>query len=443
MEGQTATAPLPATPGNFRANVAAGTSGSAPAPVPQAPVASPPATAPEPSQAQLPIAGADGSQGALERAAAEELARATGQQPPDPNAPADPGTKTVHGMSVDELVSALESGTLPDALADKIRQKVKLPAGRGPDGKFQSREAEITIEDLKRGYMMGQDYTRAQQENADFARRLDQERQALIGLFSGLDKPETFEQRMHDWGTADQARSMVTRSWGTAEQPNVEGFIKSVVGLGYGRVLQAALDYQADRYSQLVQRVRDPQVAMSIIQNEMDIQAQKAQLEREAERGKRAQAEVERQRLLQQRSAPQEDHSQMRAQIDGMRNAAFAQYGIPASGAVYDWFASNLRSAGAIAERSGEQVSLETLVARAARDTAQMLQSAGVQLQAVVPNGQNGQQQQAPSGLPARPTAAPVTSPIASNGSAIPGDDGTPAGFRARRAALDAMTRRR
>jgi len=230
---------------------------------------------------------------------------------------------------------------------------------------------------------------------------------------------------------------MVTKSWGTPDQPNVQGFIKSIVGMGYGPLLQSALDHQANRYTELASRVRDPQIAMGILQSEMAIAAKEARLEEQNEAIRRQQETAKRNQLLQQRSAPQQDNSRAVTEINGLRDSTFAQYGLPVTGQTHTWFAANLREAGRLAQMAGRNDSMAALVERAVRETAQMLQAAGVQLQAPAASD-NGAPPAA--SMPARPQAAPVP---ATNGyaSPIPGDDGTSAGFRARRLALQQMAR--
>lgn len=410
-------AAVPASPSNFsavvRGNLAA-------APAPSAP-AQPPASQSQPSQVtSIP---APTQNDALPP---QEPANDNAQPPPEQQLgqeqapPEDPWMRQLHGVPVRELVDALERGELPEPVLNAIKGIAKV----------NGKELPVSLREALNGYMRLTDHTQKTQELAKHFDELDNSRGQLRALFDGWDsKPEVFAQGMERMGLMPQVRSVVTREWGTAEQPNVEGYMGSMRRLGHWNTFQAAAKAYASWYSQRLNAFNPAGTqegharAVQMIKELESEQAAnwKARVEAEGvtESARREQWKRERDQMLaQRRQQPQQnEHAQIAQQIGQLRSQQLLQLGILNANstqayveAVHQRFESAMGQLVGIARRSGAQESLESLVSKAAQIVAEHIAEAP----------RTPAQQPPAQGLPVRPAGAPTTNGAGVHGQMSP-----------------------
>lgn len=466
MSANAPAAPAAATPGNFIASVAARAASAPAAPTAPAPHSPAGAVGPQSGGAQPPAGTAQSGnpvagRGAPDMSPDEQAFNAAiqGQEPANdnaetiephdeqtidpatglPQAPPDPWQEPVHGVPAQAVIEALKAGELPAELLDHVRVKVN------PNGN----EMVLPLADVARGYMMSSDYTHGKRQLAEARRDVEGTKGKLRELFANMDKPEGFATAMERMGYTDSARSLVTQGWGTAEQPNVDGFIDGMRRLGhYDTFTAAARKYAADYTARLMQfggqqnRQAAEQLVSEWENQERAMWRARLDAERAAEQIKRDKWKADRDALLQQRQEAPDPQAQTRVlkHIDTARETEFARYGVPNTDLAKGLFVQEWKQIDARIRRDGRRPVIAEIAREAALATWQRMAASG-QLQAgAAPapandNGQPAHAQQMPTALPTRPAAAPVTT-----APRIP-QGGSPDRFAERLAALRAGRR--
>jgi hypothetical protein len=329
----------------------------------------------------------------------------------------DPWTRQLHGVPVRELVEALERGELPEAVLTAIKGIAKVGG----------KELPVSLREALNGYMRLTDHTQKTQELARFADELDQSKAQMRGLFEGWEKPEVYAQAMERMGMIPQARAMVTREWGTAEQPNVQGYMESMRRLGHWDTFRKAAEAYAGWYDSRLQAFnpartqeghqRAAQMIAELEREQGEHWKARLQAETVTEQAKREQWKREREQMLAQRRQqnPQQQHAQLAQHVHGLRNQELLGLGI-----------INQQSTAQYVEAVNQrfEAAMGQLVQIASRDAARNPQAPREPIESLVQKAAQivaehigeapkpPQQQAAPQqqGLPPRPGGAPTTS---------------------------------
>lgn len=427
-EGAAAPAPaapaapaLSPTPQNFRASIAAKVAAApppapAPAPAALAATAAPAAELGGTEQAFNKLLLNNGQNNEPANQNAEPQTAEQQLQTEQPSA-GDPWAEVLHesGVSVKDAIDALKRGEMPEALLDHLKTTVN------PNGN----PIQVSLREAGKGYMRISDYTRQKQElvalQGDTENRIGKVRE----LFNGWQTPDGLEQGLERMALMPTVRQIVTKNWGTAEKPNVQGFVDDMRRLGMWQVFQHAVGHEASRWEQRAQRYgwnrQDPAAmarAEQMISEDERSQEElwKARLEAETERNnaKKTTWEVQQQQLLAQRQQqpdPQAQQAELR-QIHDLKTSAFGVLGIPAHPIADQYFAQNFIALANMAKQAGQQLPQTELVAQAVQATYEQLgddreklpgAKPGVGLARPAANG-NAQPQ-----LGARPAGAPTS----------------------------------
>jgi hypothetical protein len=444
-------APVAPTPTNFRAAIAANVAAAPPgaaAPTPSAPSnpsGPPPQTRGLQSDA-APTAPTQAAEGGAEDVhplaqpgatidpeATPEGGELDAQADATANAPADPLAEVVHGVAARDVLDAIKAGELPPALADKVMIRVKV----------NGNELPVSVGEAGRGYMRISDYTNAKMQLSESRAALDADKGKLREVFTGWDTPEGLAAGLDKMGLIGSARDAVTKSWGTPQAPNVRGFIEDLRRMGHHKLLSdatVALALEANQRFKAFGGDVDPQRAEQLIahfeQSEAQQWDERVRLEREREAVKAELWKIKRDALLaqQQKQSAAPDANAFVAQVHTLKTAEFARVGITATPIADQYFARSFQHADRVLRERGTPPKLSEVVQMATQITMEQLgddraqhggTAAPAQQHAAAP----------PAALPARPTAAPMTSAAAKLPSTGTADD-----FASRLAALRAAT---
>lgn len=442
----------PATPSNFAAGIAANVArASAPAATPAPSPAVPATGTPAPTggiRHGVPAGTPAAAQPDDPQAAFDAAIRAAQQPPANDNAapadpaaelaalqgeqPTDPLAEQVHGLELRAIVEAIKAGNLPS----EVLEHVKVVA------KVNGRELPISVREAANGYMRLTDYTQETQRAAATIQQIEGVKAQIASLFDNWDKPgDGFEQGMFRMGLVPKAREMVTKNWGTPQQPNPQGLLDDMRRLGHWDTFKRAAELYADQWA--AEEKLDPIMRAQLQRDRDEMWKARLTAESEVDAGKRKTWEQERAQLLKQRQQQPPNPQQQQAalkQLNDFRVAEFQRFGLPENDALRSDFVTNYKLAANAARSRREQVTTQELASRA----TQMIWEKVGDLRAAASAAPAAQQQQAPvqqpaavASLPARPAAAPVTAPSPLK------RGGTPDDFAQRLATLNAMGQRR
>lgn len=373
------------TPNNFEAIVRARTAAAA-TPLPQ------------PGQLGTPAAPAPANSNATSETAAAFNARIEqqlGAEAPKPSEPAndnaqtleqqlaiesgakpatDPLAELVHGLPAKDVLDAIKAGKLPEALATQLKGIARV----------NGQELEISAREAFNGYQRLTDYTRGTMEVAQMVEKLNAEKAGLLQFFTGWDTSDGIGQSLENMGLVPVARAALTKSWGTPEKPDPNGFMEDIRRHGHWNTFQQAATQYAEWWGQRYARyggnpndpARDAAAKRMIAEDESQQQQMwgaRVQAETLAQQAQRQRWKEENQSKLaqQQTQQGQQQNSQQQflQNVHALKTSAFGAVGLKASPENDQKFVENFMRVTQTAQFYGHQKSNEELVADAVRAT--------------------------------------------------------------------------
>lgn len=377
----------------------------------------PAAASPPGAPAGPPVAGDAATPATDSLAAQRAITEAAAGQAEQPAAAEDLWAEQVHGMTAREIVDAIKKGVVPEALRVALRDTT-------PDG------LQITLDELRHGYMRMTDSTKKWQEAAALNQQGNKMLMDTIGLFDTWQDPQKFADGVARVGLAPVLRQVITKDWGTEQQPNVAGYLDSMRRLDHFGTFRAAAIAYAERHNQLMHQFnpagdaalapRAEAMIEDLERREQSLWSERIKMERTAEGNAKVQHDARKKaylaRMEQERQSSPEV-SRLSQHMEAHRDRAFQQFGLDATPLAMQHFDHNLSVIIQMASSNGARESVEELVAHAAQATAEEV-GAHRQEHAPVVQQVPAPAQPAP-GLSARPGGAPSNGAARTRGGTV------------------------
>ena len=324
----------------------------------------------------------------------------------------------LHGTEVTarQLIDAVQAGQLPKELLGQLRVTATV----------NGQPLEISAHEAVQGYQRLSDTTRIYQET----RAQQQAAQQLIdrntAIWDAWQDPQEFARGMQVTGLMPAARAAMTAGWGTNQQPNGQALLDDMYRFGMeGPFSQAAMIFAARVADEEAEgtglRYTNPALYQDLMRQRSDHWQRVRKQEQQEHDQARQQWSANVQQMRQARAQQQQqdpETQQAEQQLTALRDHTMKQHGLePSDQAVGYYFQHYLGILIEQAAQSGYQRELHEIVRDAAQATRETIgqqpvhQTNGHAHQVAPtapPTARNG------TGLPARPTGAPLAPPSTS-----------------------------